>query len=119
MDSTKQFHIGTCVVTVEPVEQVDKDEFGQWFAKKKKIIYDSNLVGIEKGRTIFHELIHAHCFIMGHTKIGNDENIINAMETLYLSLFDPRNNEILTLLQDLYETEDKPISKPKRKVKRK
>lgn len=102
MSEPLKFYVAGCVVTVEPVQNMPTEDFGQWFPKTRKIVYDDSLEGIEKGRTIFHELLHAHCHIFGHPLIGDNETHMVAVESFYLSLFNPKNKKVLEMLRKLH-----------------
>lgn len=106
MSEQIKLYVANCIVTIEPIEKMVTDDFGQWFAKERKIIFDDSLESVEKGKTIFHEILHAHFYYFGHQKLGDNEANMAAIESFYLTLFDPKNKKVLEMLRKLYTEKD-------------
>lgn len=109
-----EFPLNTCVyigpykVSVEIVSHLSDELLGCYDSKKKKISVEGNINsvgGIDIGRTLFHEILHGHSFIYGHS--WNKESLVNAIDSLYLTLFDPRNAHIIDLFRLSMEDECK------------
>lgn len=101
-------YIGPYEISIKYVEGLDDITDGEWLFKNNTIQVDKNFGnGLDIGRVLFHEFLHAHFDIFGHNTLGKNEEIMEKLDSFYLSLFDPRNKEFIKDLEKLYTEKTK------------
>ncbi len=84
-------------VLVAPID-ADLDSLGHTKIHEKTITIDASLVGQDKDRVLFHEMIHAALGVSGwdaYLKEDKDEGIVTALEMLLFPIFGRPFDEVV------------------------